>query len=292
MSKEDLYHRGSGVAVSVNLAVVYRQIDQLTPDPANPRRHSKKQIRQIADSIKTFGFNVPALVDADLNVKAGHGRLLACRELGITEAPTLCLDHLTPAQARAFMITDNRLTEISAWDDRLLAQQLKDLSLLGLDFSLELTGFEMGEIDLRIESLEGVPDRANDPGDAAPDVSAGPAISKIGDSWVLGRHRVLCDNALDPAAYAALMGEERAAMVFTDPPYNVPIDGHASGLGAIRHRPFPMASGEMDRPEFTAFLGQAFRNLAAFSVDGPLHFVCMDWRHVEELLTAGREPYG
>src|SRR5207248_7846804 len=92
---------------------------------------------------------------------------------------------------------------------------------LGLDFSLEVTGFEMGEIDLRIESLEGVPDRANDPGDAAPDVSAGPAISKIGDSWVLGRHRVLCDNALDPAAYAALMGEERAAMVFTDPPYNV-----------------------------------------------------------------------
>src|SRR5438477_2671550 len=274
------------------MSVAYRQIEELKPDPANPRLHSPKQIRQIASSIKAFGFNVPILIDPDGNVICGHCRLLAARELGMTEVPTACLDHLTPAQARAFMIADNRLTEISAWDDRLLAQQLKDLSLLGLDFSLELTGFEMGEIDLRIESLEGVPDRANDPGDAAPDVSAGPAISKIGDSWVLGRHRVLCDNALDPAAYAALMGEERAAMVFTDPPYNVPIDGHASGLGAIRHRPFPMASGEMDRPEFTAFLGQACRNLAAFSADGAIHFICMDWRHLDELSAAARDARG
>jgi len=292
MSKEDLYHRGSGVAVSVNLAVVYRQIDQLTPDPANPRRHSKKQIRQIADSIKTFGFNVPVLVDADLNVKAGHGRLLACRELGITEVPTLCLDHLTPAQARAFMITDNRLTEIATWDDRLLAQQLKDLSLLGLDFSLELTGFEMGEIDLRIASLEDVPDQADDPADALPEFSTQPPISKIGDLWMLGRNRLLCGSALDVAAFAALMGEERAATVITDPPYNVRIDGHASGLGAVHHRPFPMASGEMDRAEFTAFLSQTCRNLAEFSFDGALHYIFMDWRHAEELLAAGRDVYG
>src|SRR4051794_6764638 len=292
MSKEDLYHRGSGVAVSVNLAVVYRQIDQLTPDPANPRRHSKKQIRQIADSIKTFGFNVPVLVDADLNVKAGHGRLLACRELGITEAPTLCLDHLTPAQARAFMITDNRLTEIATWDDRLLAQQLKDLSLHGLDFSLELTGFEMGEIDLRIASLEDGPDQADDPADALPEFSTQPPISKIADLWMLGRHRLLCGSALDTAAFVALMGEERASTAITDPPYNVKIDGHASGLGAVHHRPFPMASGEMDKAEFTAFLAKAFHNLAAFSSDGSLHYMFMDWRHAEELLAAGRDVYG
>src|SRR5271155_4247454 len=181
MSKEDLYHRGSGVAVSVNLAVVYRQIDQLTPDPANPRRHSKKQIRQIADSIKTFGFNVPVLVDADLNVKAGHGRLLACRELGITEVPTLCLDHLTPAQARAFMITDNRLTEIATWDDRLLAQQLKELSRVDLDFNIEVTGFEMAEIDLRIGVLNAKAKTVEDPADAIPEPEAGPPISKEGD---------------------------------------------------------------------------------------------------------------
>src|SRR6516225_9533912 len=125
-----------------SLEIIFRGRAELKPDPANPRQHSKKQIRQIAKSISIFGFNVPVLVDADLNVIAGHGRLLACRELGWTEVPTLRLDHLTPAQARAFMIADNRLTEIASWDDRLLAQQLKDLSLLGLDFDIEVTGFE------------------------------------------------------------------------------------------------------------------------------------------------------
>jgi DNA modification methylase len=190
------------------------------------------------------------------------------------------------------MIADNRLAEIAVWDDRLLAQQFKDLSLLGLDFSLELTGFEMGEIDLRIASLDDPPETDADPADVVPDVATSPPLSKIGDTWSLGRHRILCGNALDAMAYAALMGEEKAAMVFIDPPYNVPIDGHASGLGAVHHRPFPMASGEMDRAEFTAFLAKAFQNLAAFSVDGAVHFICMDWRHVEELLAAGREVYG
>jgi len=274
------------------MSVNYRRIEELKPDPTNPRRHSKKQIRQIAKSIDVFGFNVPILIDRDGNVIAGHGRLLACRERGITEVPTLCLDHLTPAQARAFMIADNRLAEIAAWDDRLLAEQLKELSLLGLDFNIEVTGFEMGEIDLRIASLEEMSETDADPADVLPEVPAGPPLSKIGDAWVLGRHRVLCGDALDATAFTTLMGEERAAMVFVDPPYNVPIDGHASGLGAIHHRPFPMASGEMDRPEFIAFLGQAFRNLAAFGGDGALHFICMDWRHIEELMAAGRGVYG
>jgi DNA modification methylase len=284
--------RRKAPGLMLRMLIVYWAIDQLKPDLANPRHHSSKQIRQIANSIETFGFNVPILIDRDGKVIAGHGRLLACRLLGITEVPTLCLDHLTPAQARAFMIADNRLTEIAVWDDQLLAQQLKDLSLLGLDFNIEVTGFEMAEIDLRIASLEDRPERDDDPADILPKLPAGPPISKIGDLWLLGSHHVLCGNALDPTAFAALMVEERAAMVFTDPPYNVPIDGHASGLGAIHHRPFPMASGEMDRPEFTDFLGQAFGNLAAFSIDGALHYICMDWRHVQELLTAGRKPYG
>ena len=283
--------RDRGDRCKQRLEVVYRTIDEIKPDPANARRHSRKQIRKLADSIETFGFNVPVLVDAELNAVAGHARLAACRLLGLAEVPTLCLDHLSPAQLRAFMLADNRLTELAQWDDRLLAQQLKDLSLLGLDFSLEVTGFEMAEIDLRIESLEHLPGPDDDPADALPG-PANPPLSKIGDLWMLGNHRVLCGSALDAAAFAALMGDERAAMVFTDPPYNVPIDGHASGLGAIHHRPFPMASGEMDRTEFTAFLGQAIRNLAAFSVDGSLHYLCMDWRHIGELLAAGRDVYG
>jgi hypothetical protein len=235
------------------LEIVYRAIDEMTPDPANSRQHSKKQILKLANSIETFGFNVPVLVDAELNVIAGHGRLAACRALDLAQVPTLCLDHLSPAQLRAFMIADNRLTELATWDDRLLAQHLQDLSLSGLDFSLEVTGFEMAEIDLRIASLGNLPAPDDDPIDAPPKQPADPPLSKIGDLWMLGDHRVLCGSALDAAAFAVLMGEERAAIVFSDPPYNVPIDGHASGLGAIHHRPFPMASGEMDRTQFAAF---------------------------------------
>jgi ParB-like chromosome segregation protein Spo0J len=164
--------RRTGAGRSKPLEFVYRPIEQLKPDAAT-RGCTRKQIRQIANSIETFGFNVPILVDADLNVICGHGRLRAGRELGMTEVPTLSLDHLTPAQARAFMIADNRLTEIATWDDRLLAEQLRDLSLSGLDFSLEVTGFEMGEIDLRITSLEDPPLQEEDPADVVPEVAAG-----------------------------------------------------------------------------------------------------------------------
>lgn len=273
------------------LEIVYRHVRDLKPHPANARRHSKRQIMKLAKSIETFGFIVPVLVDAELNLYVGHGRLAACDEIGMVEVPTVCLDHLSPAQLRAFMIADNRLTELAEWDDRRLAEQLKDLSLSGLDFSLEVIGFEMAEIDLRIGSLEDLPTPGDDPADALPEPPASPPVSENGDLWLLGRHRVLCGNAMDAAAFALLMGEGRAAMAFSDPPYNVPIDGHASGLGAIHHRPFPMASGEMDSPEFIAFLGQACRNLASNSVDGALHYLCMDWRHIGELLTAGRSVY-
>jgi DNA modification methylase len=275
----------------VSLIVVYRPIDQLKVDPANPRRHSKKQVRQIANSIELFGFIVPILTDRHGNIIAGHGRLLAAKLLGMTEVPTLCLDHLTEAQSRAFMIADNRLTENSVWDDRLLAQQLKDLSLLGLDFDIEVTGFEMGEIDLRIASLDELCDPSDDPADALPEAPSTAPVSNVGDLWWLGHHRVLCGNALDAAAFATLMGDDRAAMVFADPPYNVEIDGHAGGRGAIHHRPFPMASGELDGPQFTGFLRAAFRNLVGFSDNGSLHYICMDWRHADELMAVGREVY-
>src|SRR6202047_3120551 len=289
-ANHDARRPGSGRAKP--LKIIYQQIEDLKFDPGNPRVHAKRQIGQIASSIRIFGFNVPVLVDRHGNVVCGHGRLTACRELGMTEVPTLCLDHLTPAQARAFMIADNRLTEIATWADRLLVHQLKDLSLSGLDFSLEVTGFMTAEIDLRISSLDDMPEEGDDPADAAPEVPAGPPVSKLGDLWLLGHHRLLCGSALDTLAFSALMGQEHAATAFTDPPYNVEIDGNVSGLGAIHHRPFPMGFGEMNRAEFTAFLGQALRNLAAFSAAGSLHYICMDWRHIEELLTAGAEAYG
>ena len=189
------------------------------------------------------------------------------------------------------MIADNRLPEVATWDERLLAQQLRELSLLGPDFSLELTGFEMAEIDLRIASLEDPADSKVDPADLLPPPTTRAPVSRIGDAWRLGNHLVACADALDTAAFAKLMGEQRAAIVFTDPPYNVRIDGHVGGLGAIHHRPFPMASGEMDGAEYRAFLLQTCANLAAFSRNGSLHFICIDWRHIEELLAAGRAVY-
>ncbi len=203
--------------------------------------------------------------------------------------PTISLDHLTAAQVRAFMIADNRLSKIASWDDRLLAEQLKDLSLIGLDFSLEVTGFEIGEIDLRIGSLDDPPAPSSDPADAVPQAPSGPAVSKLGDLWSLGSHRVLCGNVLDIAASRTLMGEHRAAMVFADPPYNVPIDGHATGLGAIHHRSFAMAAGEMSRPGFAVFLSTSLRHLADFSAGGAPALRLHRLAPLGELLAAGRE---
>jgi DNA modification methylase len=273
-----------------HLAITYRRIDDLKPDPKNPRSHSRRQIRQIAKSIDTFGYNVPILVDADDNVVAGHGRLLACRQLGWTTVPTISLAHLTPAQAKAFLIADNRLTENSEWNDRLLAEQLKELSLLELDFELDVTGFELAEIDLRIESLNEDDAPEDDPLDQVP-AAAGPAVAQPGDLWRLGRHRLFCGSALEASAYASLLEGKKAALVFTDPPYNVPVQGHVSGNGAIQHREFAMGSGEMTEDEFIGFLQQTWRLLAAHSLPGSIHYVCIDWRHIGELLAAGKGVY-
>lgn len=271
-------------------AVVYRAIASLRPAPGNPRAHRLRQIQQIAASIETFGFVSPVLLDAQDEVIAGHGRLLAAQALGWREVPTLTLAHLTPAQVQAYRIADNRLTECSAWDDKLLAEQLALLASVELDFDLSVTGFELPEIDLRIQSLE--LDAEPEQG-LIPDL-AQPVISQLGDLWQLGPHRLLCGNALEAASYDTLLGNQPVVAVFTDPPYNVPIHGHVMGKGAIQHREFPMASGEMDRAGFTRFLATVMAHLRARTVPGAVSFVCMDWRHLEELTaafrTAGLEP--
>ena len=272
------------------LSIVYRPIADLKLDPSNPRVHSRGQIHQLARSIKAFGFNVPVLVDAGLQVVAGHGRLLACKLLGITQVPVIRLEHLSEHQRRAFMIADNRLTENSEWDDRLLGEQLKILSEAELDFTLETTGFEMGEIDLMIENLAPALEGENDPADALP----GPSpvrVSRLGDHWKLGKHRVFCGNALSANNYKLLMGDHRASVIFADPPYNDPIDGYVAGFGRIHHAEFAMASGEMSEAEFTGFLFTVFSHLARSSENGALQFICMDWRHATELLAAGRRAF-
>jgi len=273
-----------------HLAVRYEPIVALRLDPQNPRLHSRKQLRQIANSIKSFGFNVPVLIDAEQSVIAGHGRVLAAKELGWTEVPVIAIGHLDAAQQRAFAIADNRLTENSTWDDRLLADQLKELSILDLSFDLEATGFEMGEIDFRIEN-QGEKPEAPDPADQLPSLQER-AVSRVGDLWQLGRHRVFCGDALDRSGFVLLFESKSANLVFTDPPYNVPIEGHVSGLGAVCHREFPMASGEMSEAEFTRFLSTTFEQLCAFSRPGSVHYICIDWGHLREFLGAGAKIYG
>jgi DNA modification methylase len=272
------------------IGVVYRPIGELKLEPRNPRAHSTRQIRQIARSIETFSFCVPVLVDATLKVVAGHGRVAAARVLGLNEVPTIRLEHLSEAQARAFMIADNRLTENSTWDDHLLAEQLQELSLMELDFSLEATGFEMAEIDLRIEGLSSEPG-GDDPADAIPTSHEGTPVSRAGDRWELGPHRIYCGSALDEGAYAALMQGTTAAAIIADPPYNVPIDGNVTGLGSLHHREFVMGAGEMSEPEFITFLSRACTLLARNSTEGAFHYIFIDWRHLGELLAAGRIAY-
>jgi len=276
-------------AVPRRIAIVYREPASLKLDPYNPRVHSKKQIEQIATSIRAFGFNVPILINAQNKVLAGHGRILACRQLGWSEVPTIMLEHLTPQQAQAFLIADNKLTENASWNEQLLAQQLQALCEAQLDFSIEATGFEIAEIDLLIENLTPAAEGENDPADALP--SAGPAVTQAGDVWLAGPHRILCANAQEASSFIALLAARKAAMVIADPPYNVKVSGHVCGKGAIQHREFAMASGEMDSDSFSAFLTRVCALLAQHSEDGSLHYLFIDWRHLPEILSAGARAY-
>ncbi len=199
--------------ISRKLAIEYRHVADLTPYPGNPRKHNKKQVRQIAKSIEVFGFTVPLLTNAQSQVVAGHGRLLACKLLDITEVPTIRLEHLTEAQSRAFIIADNRLNENSEWDHQLLGELLKTLSEINLDFNLEVTGFELGEIDLFIENLTPSTEEVPNSDEVISDFEGRPAVTRAGDCWTLGRHRVYCGDAQSSYAYASLMQGQRAESV-------------------------------------------------------------------------------
>lgn len=262
-------------------------LDQLRPSHRNARVHSKKQIHQIAASIREFGFNNPVLVHNGV-ILAGHGRVEAAKLLGLPAVPVIQLGHLTPEQRRAFAIADNKIAMNAQWDLDVLAEDFKELAALELSFDLEITGFDTAEIDILIDGPT-KPSKA-DRIDNLPELGKS-AVTALGDLWVLGEHKLLCADARDTATYAALMGDERARIVFTDPPYNVPIEGHVGGLGSVKHREFAMASGEMSQAEFERFLARIFANMAGVSLDGAIHFICMDWRHIGEVLAAGKNVY-
>jgi DNA modification methylase len=270
------------------LKITYKDPAQLRPRARNPRTHTKKQNAQIEASIKEFGFINPILTDGADGIIAGHARVEAAKRIGMSDVPTVRVDHLTPAQIRAYVIADNRLAENAGWDRTLLALELQDLSV-ELNFDVTVTGFETAEIDLLInESKENFPDDA----DEVPEIDRSvPAVSRLGDRWRIGDHFLLCGDALNKDSYVNLFGVQKAQMIFTDPPYNLTIAGNVSGRGKVKHREFAMASGEMSAHEFARFLETAFMRLADVSTNGSIHFICSDWRHVRELLEAAAKPY-
>jgi DNA modification methylase len=267
--------------------IVWRLIGALKPFPKNPRRHPEAQIAALMKNIRRV-WTIPILIDENETILAGHLRLEAAKRLGMTEVPTIMIAGLSENEKRAVVIADNRLPEQAVWDFDLLREHFKEL--IEYDFDVELTGFSTGEADLILDG-----NTAQEQPDAADDVSTfavdGPAISKQGDLWRLGRHLLLCGSSLDPRPYEHLLQGHLAQMVVTDPPYNVPIAGHAMGRGKIHHRNFQSAAGEMSPEEFTCFLGQFIRHAITFSRDGSIHYIFMDWRHLPELLNAARALY-
>ncbi|WP_236643637.1 site-specific DNA-methyltransferase [Flavisphingopyxis soli] len=269
--------------------IIERAITSLQPYPRNARTHSKKQIKQIASSIERFGFTNPVLISDDGEIIAGHGRVEAAKLLKWKSVPTLALSHLSATERRAYVLADNKLALNAGWDTEILAIELQ--ALVDLEFDVELTGFSLAEVDFVIEEAgDADPDATDAPEDAV-EFASGTPVTRRGDIWQLGRHRLICGDARSAIDFGMLMEGAKADLVFTDPPYNVKIDGNVCGLGSVRHREFAFASGEMSRAKFTEFLGETLGNVAAVMRDGAIAYVCMDWRHMGELLSAGYEAF-
>lgn len=257
----------------------------LRPNSRNARTHTRKQISQIAASIRKFGFVVPIVIDDGGSIVAGHGRWEAAAELGLAEVPVIRVCFLTDADRRAFAIAENRIAELSGWDEALLTEELR--FLLDDGFELEITGFSTSDLDFAI--VDKAPASETEMVEL-PDPSK-EAVTRPDDLWHIGPHRLFCGDSRVVASFEALLGDERATLVFADAPYNVPIDGHVSGNGRVHHREFAMASGEMTPADFTHFLRAVFRLCVRYSTDGSIHYQCMDWRHLREILDAADGVY-
>ena len=269
--------------LNCDLRVVYTPLDTLTEYPNNPRQHDTKQLIKIQNSIEKFGFINPILVDEHNEIIAGHARLAAARLAHLPQVPVIRLEHLSTAQKKAYRIADNKLAELGIWSVENLQLEFQELEKLDLDFSLGITGFDMGDIDLILEGKEA---KADPKANKIPFIPDNEVVTREGDIWILGEHRIICGNSLQKDTLSPLMEDKKADMVFTDPPYNVKINGHVFGAGNVQHKEFKFASGEMTVEEFTQFLKMSFELLCMFSKDGSLHYICMDWRHIKEIMMA------
>ena len=250
------------------------------------RRHSKKQIGKLKKSIEVNGFITPIVVNGRNEIIAGVARYITAKELGLPHIPCIRVSHLSEEQLRAFRLFDNRIAEDASWDEDELARELMELSELGID--LAMTGLEIPEIDLVIETRLAKPHETAR--NELPELEK-QAVTRPGDIWQLGNHFIACGDALDARLLTRLMNSSCVRVLFTDPPYNVAIDGHVSGLGKASHREFAMAAGEMSEEEFFDFLVGFLEASGEFLIDGALIYVFMDWRHLEPLLAAGRSQH-
>jgi len=267
--------------------IVWRSIVDLFPSPNNSRVHPTRQIHDLARSIGRFGMSSPIVIDERSRILIGHGRFEAAIKLGWTRVPTVMRSDLSEPDKTAFMIADNRIAERASWDFDVLSREFK--SLIELEYNLEATGFTTGEVDILLEGQAQTP--SSDPVDLIdPSLFAEKPVSRRGDLWRVGRHTLLCGDALSEDDYRQLMPAEAADLVVTDPPYNVKIMGHARGRGK-QHREFAMASGEMSDNEFECFLRTMTERLVAASVDGSIHYIFMDWRHIPSLVRSCASLY-
>jgi DNA modification methylase len=258
--------------------------------PQSFKIYPSATIKKAARFLETFGPRLPVLVDSDRNIVAGEIWALAHQRLGLPEISALFIEGLSADQLQAYRIGIQRIPELGDWDDGALGELFKDWTSRDLEFDVELTGFEMPAIDTLIGNLSAAP-RGDEVDDNLEPTDVGPPITQPGDIWIAGRHRILCGSSIESTSFEALMRNEKASVVITDPPYNVAIDGHVGGKGRIHHSEFVMASGEMSGDEFQVFL-QAFMGLLAqHSADGSLHYIFMDWRHTADLLRAGEQTY-
>ena len=271
------------LSVARPLAVRYWPTASLVPDPRNARTHPKRQVEQIASSITAFGFTNPILADPEGRLIAGHGRLLAAKQLGLVEVPVIELSGLSEAQKKALRLADNKIALNAGWDVEILKLELGDLALPEFDIDLSLTGFSPGEIDVVLSE-------AADPDDERiPAVPVTPR-TRPGDIWQLGEHRIGCGDGRDDTFLRAVVGDgETIDAAFLDPPYNVKINGHANTRG--RHREFAMASGEMTTDAFRTFLRETLSACERVSRSGAVHFGCMDWRHLDDVSAVGTDVY-
>ncbi len=272
-----------------NLNIQYRDPKVLKAYPGNANTHPSKQIAAIRRSIQKFGFLVPVLVDDKDMLICGHGRVEAAIELELQEIPVMSVSHLSEAEKRVFIIADNKITEGSVWDHKQLAIEFEGILDLGDEIEIIETSFELPEIDFILDQAA---DRPKDDIDDQPvDMAHVEHVSRRGDLWLLGRHRLFCGDALDSLSYQVLLDDEKAQMIFTDPPYNCPIKGHVSGLGKAQHREFEMASGEMSEDEFAGFLRSSCQQISDYSIDGAIIYICMDWRQLNLLQQAGGDVF-